>query len=391
MRPPPCLSAEAMADLVRGIGTEDHERHVLECEACTRRVAFLRRVDSAGVGPIADSAAEVDDLVARLLAARRSTWWRVVKEPEYRRGDVARRLLRLGVDARLCDRQLAVDLAKAATTIVDALVGGVREVADLRFEAWKFSSAVLREAGRYTETEAAFVRAEEAAQATSDPELAQASVLLSRALFCAEPDIWRPEEAAALLDRAEQVFVRRDAGRMQAALTVRAFLLFRSGDTHAARKAFAALLDATPQADRESYLNALYNLTWMRVELRDTNAEVEQAIALLIEENVALGRAVQVARARWMMGRVHVIRGEYDAAVQLLRAAKADIGDSDSSIRVGIDTLKVLLLAERQEEAFLLLRELASTAVALDEREPNRRRCAYSPTVRASARSGAAS
>jgi hypothetical protein len=201
----------------------------------------------------------------------------VVKEPEYRRPEVARRVLRLAVDARLRDLGLAVDLARAATAILDVPAEGAPDIAELRFEAWKFSSAVLREAGRYVETEVAFVRAEEAAPATTDPELAQASLLLSRALFCAERDIWRPDEAAALLDRAESVFSRRDPARMQGVLTARAFLMFRSGALVAARETFHVVLERTSKTDHEDYLNALSNCMVACVELREATVDVEQA------------------------------------------------------------------------------------------------------------------
>ncbi len=336
-------------------------------------MSLLRRIDSAGIDLIADAAAQVKDLINKLRATPRSAWWKVVLEPEYWRPDVARRLLNLGIDARLRDRPLAVEFAKAATTIVDRLLRSGHDAPDLRFETWKFASAILREAGRYGEAENAFASAEEAARATADPELAQASVLLSRALFHAEPDVWNPEEAATLLDRAERVFAPRDAARLQTAITARAFLLFRSGDAEAAREKFHLVLAATPQTDRASYLNALSNLTWVRVELREAGSEVEQTIAFLIDENTALGRAVQIARARWMMGRVLVVRGDYDAAIDLLRSAMVEIGDIDSSIRIGLDAIEALLLDESHDEAFALARELASVAVALDEREPSRR------------------
>jgi hypothetical protein len=232
---------------------------------------------------------------------------------------------------------------------------------------------MLREAGRYEEAGLAFVSAEDAAKATSDPELAQASVLLSRALFHAEPDVWNPEEAAALLDRAERVFAQRDTARLQTAITARAFLLFRSGDMAAAREKFHLVLAATPKTDRASYLNALSNLMGARVELREADFDVEDAIAFLIKENTALGRTVQVARARWLLGRVLVVRGEYDPGISVLRTAMAGIGDVDSSIRIGLDEIEALLLDERHDEAVGLARELASAAIALDEREPSRR------------------
>jgi tetratricopeptide (TPR) repeat protein len=368
----PCLSAEEIADFIRGLGTDDSQHHIDSCEACARRVSFVRRVREAGLRPIADLTSEVDDLVANLVAAPRKTWWKIVLEPEYRRADVARRLLSLSFAARLRNPQLAVDYARAATAIVDRIEG--EGVADLRFEVWKFASVILREAARYAETEVALETAEAAARAASDPQLAQASISLSRALFCIEADVWRPEEAEVLLDRAEQIIVQRAPERMQGALTVRALLLFRSGDISAARQAFDTLLHATPRGDRELHLDAASNLMWTRVELREADEETEQAVRHLLDENTALGRKVQVARALWMIGRIATIRGEYERAVESLRAAMASIGDSDTSVRVGLDMVEALLLDESYDEALRLARELATIAAALDEREPSRRR-----------------
>lgn len=73
------------------------------------------------------------------------------------------------------------------------------------------------------------------------------------------------------------------------------------------------------------------------------------------------------------MGRVHIDRQEYDLAISLLRRAMTEIGDADSSIRIGLDAMEALLLDERHDEAFGLARELASASVFLDEREPSRR------------------
>jgi tetratricopeptide (TPR) repeat protein len=321
---------------------------------------------------IADTVAEVDALVERLRSAPRGEWWKIVRQPEYQRANVARRLLSLAVDAKLRDVQISLDLAKVATAIAET-VADARGAADVRFEAWKFSSVVLREVGRYTEAEDALSRGDEAARSASDPDLARASMLLCRALFYAEPDIWRPQEAAVLLDRAEIVFVERDAARMQMLHTVRAFLLFRSGAMKEAREAFQCLLAATSPDDREEYLNALSNLLWVRVELHEVDSDIDASLELLVEENRRLARVVQVARAEWMTGRVKLRRGEYAAAVELLSRARLAIGDSDASIRVGIDVIEALLLAGRHDDAFGLARDLTSAALTLDRREPTRR------------------
>jgi tetratricopeptide (TPR) repeat protein len=371
MRQRPCLSPDAIGNVVGGNGTRDQAAHLAACAICTRRLTLLRRVLSAGADPIVDVLEEVDDLVARLMAAPRHTWWKTVREDEYRRPDIARRLLSLAMDARLRDRLLAVDLAKAATTITDLCDSPGME--ELRFEAWKFSSTCLREAGRYAELPTAFLRAAEAAPATSNPDVAHASVLLARALYYSEPDIWRPKKAAALMDRAERVFLRCDAARMHGLRTARALLLFRSGNMRAAQEVFAALLTTTPESDREAYLYAMINLMWVRVELGEASTEIEQTLTLIIDENKAAGRTVPVARTHWLLGRVNLIRGDYDSAVQSLSTAMTTIGDTDSAIRIGLDTIQALLVVDRLNEAHSLARELASAAVALDRREANRR------------------
>ena len=70
-----CLSSDDLAGFVRGRGTDDDERHVRGCERCTRRAILVRRIVTAGIGPIADTAAEVDQLVERLRGAPRGEWW----------------------------------------------------------------------------------------------------------------------------------------------------------------------------------------------------------------------------------------------------------------------------------------------------------------------------
>jgi hypothetical protein len=67
-------------------------------------------------------------------------------------------------------------------------------------------------------------------------------------------------------------------------VTVRAILLFRSGDFAAARVRFQSVVEAIPPTDRESYLDALSNLISAQIELREAGSEVEQALALLIGE-----------------------------------------------------------------------------------------------------------
>ena len=89
-----CPSAEALAALVHGTGNAVDEQHVARRARCSRAVAFLRRVISAGIEPIGNAVSEVDNLIAGLLDVPRPNWWKVVRQPEFKRPDVARRLLR---------------------------------------------------------------------------------------------------------------------------------------------------------------------------------------------------------------------------------------------------------------------------------------------------------
>ena len=314
------------------------------------------------------------------MASPRHLWWQVVKEPEFQRADVVRFILTRVFDARLRDPRLALDLANAATSIADALPP--REAGAVRFDAWMYTASLLRERARYGEAESALARAEDASYIAADPELALASIWLARALLSAEPDVWKPAEAEALLDQAEVVFAARaHVGRMVSVLTTRAFLLFRSGDLHGSRRQFEALLDATPITEHEAHLTALSNLMWVRVELHDADAEVEREVQRLIDDNGVIGRTVQVARACWMMGRINVIRGRYDQAVELFRRASEGIADGDASVRIGLDVAEALLLGGRHGEGQRLARDLASAAVVLDQREPSRRRALTSQVL----------
>jgi hypothetical protein len=369
-----CLSAKELSEVIRAVEVSpDVKHHVLNCAACAREISVARRVKAVGVEAISEVLYEVEALFARLMAAPPHLWWQVVKEPEFQRADVVRFILTRVVDARLRDPRLAFDLANAATAIADVLPPA--EAGPVRFDSWMYTASLLRERTRYGDAENALARAEEASRTAPDPELALGSIWLARALLSAEPDVWKPADAEALLDQAETVFAGRgDLGRIVSVLTARAFLLFRSGDRQGSRRLFEVLLDATSLTDREAHLTALSNLLWVRVELLEIDTEVEREVQRLIDENAAIGRTVQVARARWMMGRIEMVRCRYDRAVELFSLASDEIADADASIRIGLDAAQALLLDGRYSEGQEFARDLASAAVALDQREPSRRR-----------------
>jgi hypothetical protein len=369
-----CLNPGELVDALLDVLTDDEaKRHLVGCPMCDRRLSVLRRLAAAGPDEIAEAADEVNGLVARLYSTPRHRWWRTLQEPEYHRPDVVQRLATLADASGLSDKNLSVALIEAATRLVTGLPDDVPSIGDLRFEVWKLACALLREAGRYEDTERALESAAQASLEASDPVTAEAYVLFYRALLFSEPDVWRPTEAAELLDRVEPVFHRTEA-RRQALLTARATLVYREGDFRNAFALYQAIFTATPETDRKSRLNHLSNVLMARVDLGEADAEVQQQLSFLIDENATLGRDVQVARARWLMGRVRRSLGEYENSESFLRAAMSGIGDCDSAIRVGLDLMETLLLDERYDAALLLARHLATDATALDKREPSRRR-----------------
>lgn len=369
----PCLSATELVDALLGVLADRPKRHLRDCRTCDRRLSLLRRIAASGPDEIATAADEVNTLVARLYSTPRPRWWRTLQGPEYHRADVVQRLARLADAAGLSDRNLSVALIHAATRLVTALPNDVPAIGDLRFETWKLASALLREAGRYEDTDRALEQAAHASRGTSDPGTAEAYVLFYRALLFSEPDVWRPNEAVELLNRAEPVFGRTEV-RRQALLAARATLRYREGDFRGALALYQSVLAATPEADRTNRLNHLSNLLMTRVDLDEAGDEVQKQLEFLIDENAALGRAVQVARARWFLGRARRLRGEFGESESLLRAAMSEIGDSDSAVRIGLDLMETLLLDGRYDVALRLARNLATDAAALDKREPTRRR-----------------
>jgi tetratricopeptide (TPR) repeat protein len=236
---------------------------------------------------------------------------------------------------------------------------------------------LLREVARYEKCGEAFVVAEEAAALASDPELSHAIVPLSRALLNIEPDVWRPEEARALLERAERAFARRDPDRLMRTKTVRGMLALRSGDFDGAASVFAEVLASTPRDKEDAYADALRNSLWAAVQAGRMSEDLSSQIDALEAIDERRGRYLNVLRDRWMQGLVYLAAARHEKSVALLRDSMRGFearGDPDVAVRVGIDAVRALLASERYKGCVELCRDLVSRSVGLDQREPTRRR-----------------
>jgi hypothetical protein len=352
-------------------------RHLGECSNCAAVSRMLERIESAGVTEEVDQyLSELDALMGELRAEPPHRWPMLVTEPRFQRTDLAKRLLTAGFDARWKDPRLAIDLTEAATKITDTLRSDAAALSEIRFEAWKNYSALLRESNRYDECRAALVRAAEAAMHVQDVEMADGAILFSRALLASEPDVWQPKEAAALLDLVEVIFARRDYKRWLAARSARATLLYRLGDPQCVQ-VYQQILNGTHQNDRAARMDALANVVIGRIEYGDSATDLDDELDAIEAHHRHGGQRSLIALDHWFRGKLFALRREHQGAIEILQQSIAEyreLEDYDSAVRVGIDTVASLVAVEQYAWAIELARTLAEWSIRLDQREPSRRR-----------------
>lgn len=373
-----CLSPEVISRIALGDSLVEpgDEQHAKECAHCAERVSFVRQCIASGIAEIDDEAREVDALLADLRRERPAVWPRIINESRFHHPGLVRRLVALALIARDSNTRLALDYSKAATKIVEVLPAREGDIADLRFDAWRHHSMLLREAGQYDSCREAFVIAGAAAADITDPELSEAIMLLSRALLAIEPDVWEPAEGRALLDRAEHVFARRDPDRLIRTKTVRGMLARRAGDYEEAASIFAEILAMTARENEHSHSDALGN--YLSAAIRGGSADEDLLAVIETLESIDEQRnsSINVLRDRWLRGLLCMTLDRLDESVAILRATMRGFdaqGHTDSALRVGTDAVRALLAAERFVECIELASDLASRSIGLEQREPTRR------------------
>ena len=374
-----CLSAETLGRIAEGNSPVDpqDEQHVRGCAICAEQVAFLRRCIATGLNAVEEEVREVEALLSELWMERHSRWERIVTDPRFHRPSLVRRMLTLAFAARESDTRLALQYASTATAIVQLLPRTQRGIADLRFDAWRFHSTLLREMGQYYLCEEALAVAQEVAKQASDPELSKAIILLSRALLAIEPDVWQPEEGLTLLERAERLFEQRDRRRLLHTKTTRGMLKTRAGDANEAAAIFGEVLSVTSREEESAYADALRNYLWAAVHAGLAHDDMVAEIDELERADERRGAHLHVLRDRWIHGLLDLAARRLEQAIALLRDTMRGFeakGHTEISIRAGIDAVRALLTAARDEESLELARDLASRATGLDQRQPSRRR-----------------
>ncbi|HEV7922832.1 MAG TPA: hypothetical protein VGR02_18765 [Thermoanaerobaculia bacterium] len=371
-----CLTPDVLAAVAEGYGSDAAREHVASCERCTKVVDLVRRVKLVGLHEIGDALDDIAALIGSILAEPPHRWESIATDPEYHHAEIARCLLAIAIDARTHDGRIAACASAAATVIVDALSVDAQATNDLRFEVWKTHAALLREVGEFSTLRVALARADEAAERTSDVEFARAMMLLSRALIAADPDVWEPDEAFALLDRAEAVFERRNADRFRRARTTRGMLLWRCGRAAEAYAIFRAVAAETPETDVVNHNDALRNLAWSAHDIGNLK-EAASIIRKVEEIDRHYGRGLNIARDLWLTAQICQSENDHEMAVAHGQASMLEfeqIGMQAERIRVGLTVVQSFTALESGYEALALCQELATIAIALDRRQPSRRR-----------------
>jgi tetratricopeptide (TPR) repeat protein len=288
---------------------------------------------------------------------------------------VRRQWLRTGGVVRLLCRRahaevdneplFALNLAEAAVVFAERLPDDyypAEVVYDLRGTAWKEYATACRYLARFRDALAALTRAERAYRHLLAPTISVGTVELARAGI-----LWRMEqydEALRSVRSSSELFVTAgDTLRYLSSKEVEAVILHRMGAFEAARAAYVTLYEGGNNVgDADMVARAAQNLGTLFVERGDVGqASLYFLEALQLTEGLKL--KARAARARWCIGWVALVAGDYSGAEKRLRASEGEIaalGMVDDVDKVKLHLAEALLMQERFAEVESLAAGLVS-------------------------------
>jgi len=245
-------------------------------------------------------------------------------------------------------------------------------LAQLRAKAWMDRGVALRYLARYAESLAAFDTAEGILEPF--PKLAhdRALVWLSRASTLGDAN--RPEEAAALLGKAREVFRRRrDAKRQLLCDIGDATLLYRRREYEPAMKACIALLPAAQALNDGSIVAILHNdIAHAAIAAGDyATAEMHLEKAITVARD--LGQPLVAARSELVRGRMLLRKGDVEHALIHLHYVRDQFQQqqlAEEAGLCGLDIVEAHLMRGASIEAEALARQIIREFMAaqLNER-----------------------
>ena len=258
----------------------------------------------------------------------------------------------------------ALALAELATAIADGLPETAYPtvtLAQIRAMAWKDRANALRFMGRIPETFDALKHADQILEKHVALGLDRAVVDLVKALTLLNTGDC--EEARALAITCGSVFLAHgDLTRALQAGEIEAHVLFEKQQYADAYPLFKSLIDvahaiADGDAEARCHHNAGYCAIFLN-DLKSANIHLSEAISKFND----LGKAIAGIRAQWGAGQVLIGRGQIDAGLRHLYAARDAFAQHELYEESGLSGLSIaeaLLSRGDEQEAHEMVRAIA--------------------------------
>jgi tetratricopeptide (TPR) repeat protein len=366
----------------------DDPAHLAECATCRQRFAgeaipfesgqrLSRRREFAATALRLDrERGDASDIVARHLRETPAVEWPRLAELPALRNNAALEQMSDEVRKRLhrCPTE-ALAIAQLATGVAARIPSGIYPplvLAQMRANAWKDRASALRYLARYDEALDAVAIGEEHLAPFAAVEHDRAIVRMVKGMVLLQTG--RFDEARPILAECRRVFAEHhdDRRRVHAAIS-EGSVLYEMSRYAEARSIFVSVLDdAIATGDIESQARIHNNLGYCLTHLGDfihANIHFSEAIAKFTD----LGFTAEVPRTERGAGLVLIGRGQTDAGLAYLRAARRDFTAAGVIEEAGFCALSIAaLLVERGEdaEALTLTQNVIDefTAAGLDER-----------------------
>ncbi|MEA2235971.1 MAG: MalT-like region [Thermoanaerobaculia bacterium] len=365
----------------------DDVEHLAECATCRQRFAgtipfqtgerLARKREFAAAAMRLDrERGDASDVVARVLRETPVAEWPRLADRPALRNNAALEQLSDEVRKRLhrCPTE-ALAIAKLATGVAELIPSGIYPplvLAQMRANAWKDRASALRYLARYDEALNAVAIGEQHLAPFAAVEHDRAIVRMVKGMVFLQTS--RFDEARPILAECRRVFAEHHDSRRHAhAGIAEGSVLYEMSRYGEAQDIFTGVLDdAIATGDIESQARVHNNLGYCLTHLGDyarANIHFSEAIAKFTD----LGFFAEVPRTERGAARVLIGRGQADAGLAYLRAARRDFGSAGLIEEAGFCALSIAaLLVECGEsaEARALTQNVIDefTAARLDER-----------------------
>jgi len=327
------------AKLLQLISGGEYVPHLRECAKCRAFVdAATEAVDAFNDTSELEAAvrAEIDALFADAPEHRWGLMFLDSRNTHLHRSVVVRDLLLRAEKLSGSKPRQALNISSAAISVCDAMTAVDRPPApELRFEALKLHSSLLRDVGMLDEALSVLGRAWTVADATEHREQYRATLSLCAAIIYVEPDLAKFDEAINLAESAAAVLdVCGDQRRAVIARHTKAYALAVRDRFEAAVPLLRGVVEEILEAGGTTHDAAMAHalLAWCYVQLGRFGEALDHArIAEHLHsergETIDAARAAHVAaRAIAGMGRFDDVRDEFTRAADVVfRAERFDV------------------------------------------------------------------